>query len=73
MVEYILIRVAFARRISLLVLDTSTSLLLDPMEYLFKFIFPFLGSSVEAKRGVEIRYSACYASRIRREVGNGLS
>ena len=36
------------------------------MKYLFKFMFPFLRSGVEAKRGVEFRHSARNASRIRK-------
>ena len=40
------------------------------MKYLFKFIFPFLRSSVEAKCGVEFRLSIRNASRKRRKVGN---
>ena len=30
---------------------------LEEMSYLFKFIFSFLGSGVEVKRGVEFRHS----------------
>ena len=30
---------------------------LDEMKYLFKCIFPFLGSGVQAKSGVELRHS----------------
>ena len=40
--------------------------LLD-MKYLFKFIFSFLRSGIEAKRGVEFCHSARNAFRIRRK------
>ena len=43
---------------------------LEEMKYLFKFIFSFLRSGGEVKRGVEFRYSTCNASRIRRKVEN---
>ena len=39
------------------------------MKYLLKFIFSFLRSGVEAKRGVEFCHSTRNASRIRQEVG----
>ena len=38
----------------------------------FKFIFSFLRSGVEAKRGVEILQSTRDASRIQRKMGNGI-
>ena len=44
---------------------------LEEMKYLLTFIFPFLRSDVEAKRGVG--YSTRNASRIRQKVGNGVS
>ena len=37
---------------------------LEEMKYLLKFIFPFLRSGVEAKRGVEFCHSTGNASRI---------
>ena len=46
---------------------------LEGMEYLFNFIFPFLRSSVEAKSGVEFSHSTRNTSRIRPNVGNGVS
>ena len=46
---------------------------LEEIKYLFKFIFPFLRSSVEAKRGAEFCHSTRNASRIRQKVGNGVS
>ena len=46
---------------------------LEEMKYLFKFIFPFLRSSVEAKHGVEFCHLTRNASRIRQKVGNGVS
>ena len=46
---------------------------LEEMKYLLKFIFPFLRSGVEAKRGVEFCHLTCNASRIRQKVGNGVS
>ena len=46
---------------------------LEEMKYLFKFIFPFLRSGVEVKRGVEFCHSTRNASRIRQKVGNGVS
>ena len=46
---------------------------LEEMKYLLKFIFPFLRSGVEVKRGVEFCHSTYNASRIRQKVGNGLS
>ena len=39
------------------------------MKYLLKFIFPFLRSGVEVKRGVEFCHSIRKASRIRQKVG----
>ena len=39
----------------------------------FKFIFPFLRSGVEAKRGVEFCQSTRNASRIRQKMENGVS
>ena len=41
-------------------------------KYLLKFIFPFLRTGVEAKRGVEFRHLIRNASRIRRKVGNSV-
>ena len=41
--------------------------------YFLKFIFPFLRSGVEAKRGVEFRHSTRNALRIRRIIRNGVS
>ena len=41
--------------------------LLEEIQYLFKFIIPFLLSGVEAKRGVEFRHSTCNAFRIRQK------
>ena len=46
---------------------------LEEMKYLLKFIFPFLRSGVEAKRGIEFCHSTRNASRIRQKVGNGVS
>ena len=46
--------------------------LLEEMKYLLKFIFQFLRSGVEAKRGVEFCHSTRNASRIRKKVGNGV-
>ena len=46
---------------------------LEEMKYLLKFIFPFLGSGVEVKRGVEFCHSTRNASRFRQKVGNGVS
>ena len=46
---------------------------LEEMKYLLKFIFPFLRSGVEAKRGVEFCHSTRNASRIRQKVGSGVS
>ena len=43
---------------------------LEEMQYLLKFIFPFLRSGVEAKHGVEFCHSPRYASKIRQKVGN---
>ena len=43
---------------------------LEEMKYLFTFIFSFLSSGVEAKRGVEFCHSTPNASRIRQKVGN---
>ena len=40
-------------------------ILLDKIQYFFKFTFLFLGSGVEAKRGVDFRRSTRKASRIR--------
>ena len=47
--------------------------LLEEMKYLFKFIFPFLRSGVEAKCGVEFCHSTRNASRIWQKVGNRVS
>ena len=46
---------------------------LEEMKYLLKFIFPFLRSSVEAKRGVEFCHLTRNASRMWQKVGNGVS
>ena len=46
---------------------------LEEMKYLLKFIFPFLRSGVEAKRGVKLCHLTRNASRIRLKVGNGIS
>ena len=46
---------------------------LEEMKYLPKFIFPFLRSGVEFKRGVEFCHSTLNAFRIRQKVGNGVS
>ena len=46
---------------------------LEDMKYLFIFIFSFLRSGVEAKRGLEFRNSTRNASSTRQEVGNGES
>ena len=46
---------------------------LEEMRYLFKFIFPFLCSVDEAKRGVEFCHSTRNTSRIRQKVGNRVS
>ena len=45
----------------------------EEMKYLLKFIFPFLCSGVEVKRGVEFCRSTRNVSRIRQKVGNGVS
>ena len=45
----------------------------DEMKYLLKFIFPFLRSGVDIKRGVDSCHSTRNASRIRQKVGNGVS
>ena len=42
-------------------------------KYLLKCIFSFLRYGVEAKRGVEFRYSTRNTSRTRRKMGNGVS
>ena len=41
-------------------------------KYIFKFIFSFRRSHVEAKRSVDVRHSARNASRIRRKLENGV-
>ena len=46
---------------------------LDEMKHLFKFIFSFLRSGVEAKRGIEFRHSTRNAPRIRRKMVNEVS
>ena len=46
---------------------------LEELKYLLKFIFPFLRSGLEAKRGVEFCHSTRNASKIRQKVGNGVS
>ena len=43
---------------------------LEEMKYLLKFIFPFLRSGVEAKRGDEFCHSTRSASRNRQKMGN---
>ena len=45
---------------------------LEEVKYLFTFVFSFLRSIVEAKRGVEFRHSTRNASRTRWKVGNGV-
>ena len=45
---------------------------LEEMKYVLKYIFPFLCSGVEAKRGVEFCHSTRKASRIHQKVGNGV-
>ena len=42
---------------------------LEDMKYLFKFIFPFLLTGLEAKSGVEIRHYTRNATRIWRKLG----
>ena len=46
---------------------------LEEMKYLLKFIFPFLRSGVETKRGVEFCHLTRNASRIRQKVENRVS
>ena len=46
---------------------------LAEVKYLFTFIFSFLRSGVEAKRGVEFRHSERNVSRIRQKVGDRVS
>ena len=46
---------------------------LEEMKYLLIFIFPFLRSCVEEKRGLEFCHSTRNASRIRQKMGNGVS
>ena len=46
---------------------------LEEMKYLLKFIFPFLCSGIEVKRGIEFCHSTLIAFRIRQKVGNGVS
>ena len=43
---------------------------LGEMKYLLEFIFPFLRSGVEAKRGVDFCHLTRNASRIRQKMGN---
>ena len=43
------------------------------VKYLLKFIFPFLRSGVEDKRGVEFCHSTRNASIIQQKVGNVVS
>ena len=43
--------------------------LLEEMKYLYKFIFPFLRSSVQAKRGVEFRHSTRNALALSWHIG----
>ena len=46
----------------------------SPLEEIkLTFIFSFLRSDVEVKRGVEFRHLTLYASRTRRKVGNHVS
>ena len=42
---------------------------LEEMKYLLKFIFPFVSSGVETKRGVEFCHLTRSASRIGQKVG----
>ena len=46
---------------------------LEEMKYLLKFIFPFLRSGAEVKRGDEFHHSTRNASRTRRKIGNGVA
>ena len=46
---------------------------LEETKYLLKFIFPFLRSGVDAKRGVEFCHSTRNASIIWQKVGNEVS
>ena len=46
---------------------------LEDIKYLRKFIFPFLRSGVEVKRGVRFCHTTRNASRIRQKMGNGVS
>ena len=52
---------------------THNQLILEEVKYLFTFIFSFLRSGVEAKRGTEFRHSTRINSRTRRKVGNGVT
>ena len=45
---------------------------LEEMTYVLKFLFPFLRSGIQAKRGVEFYHLPRNASRIRQKVGNGV-
>ena len=46
---------------------------LEEMKYLFKFIFSFCRSGVEAKLGVEFCHLTRNASRIQQKMGYGVS
>ena len=46
---------------------------LEETKYLIKFIFLFLRSGVQAKRGLEFRHSTSNAFKIPRKVENGVS
>ena len=46
---------------------------LEELKYLLKFIFLFLRSGGEVERGIEFCHSTRNASRIRQNVGNGVS
>ena len=46
---------------------------LEEMKHFLKFIFPFLRSGVEAKRGFDFCHSTRNASRIRQKVGSFLT
>ena len=46
---------------------------LEEMKFLLKFIFPFLRSGIEAKRGVDFYHSTRNTSRNWQKVENGVS
>ena len=45
----------------------------DEIFIIYKFIFPFLRSGIEVKHGVEVCHSTRNTSRLRQNVGNGVS